>query len=156
MSTVGGPFTYEYVKMFLPCSENRRFHANGKRFLVRIGISTPMANVSMLMKRATINSENRRFHAYGQMLLVRTGVSMPAAKVSTKGGVSMFHLYGEVFHRSADALLEQGASHHHRASVVTELLLQLMVLKLARHDARHHLQETNAHSTKTTEKGNHK
>lgn len=63
------------------------------------------------------------------------------AKVSNNGGVATYasYLYGEVSHRSADAPLEQGAPHHHRASVVTELLLQLVVLKLPGHHARHHL-----------------
>lgn len=53
-------------------------------------------------------------------------------------GVST-HLDGKLLHRAADAPLEQAAPHHHRARVVAELLLQLVVLQLAGSHARNHL-----------------
>lgn len=46
------------------------------------------------------------------------GGSKPTAKVYSKIRDYKLHLYGEVFHRSTNAPLEQAASYHHRASVV--------------------------------------
>lgn len=50
------------------------------------------------------------------------------------------HLYGEAIHGTADSPLEQAAAHHDRAGVIAELFLQLVVLQLARHHARSHLE----------------
>lgn len=57
------------------------------------------------------------------------------------------HIDGKVLHGPADAPLEQPPSHGYGPGVVTQLLLQLVVLQFTRRDTRNHLfATTHAHA----------